>query len=165
MDIGQPVTHVSEKVCPVIHTYHVGAVDSKTKATLSPDQNTPGQSVISGENGSKISCSVKGSGGNFKFSGTLSAVTSEGDPISIQITNGVIGPDFMGTGDVSVYTPQLSAQFTSTMSCTFAVQNMQVKGGSLWAIFQCAQIETPPSGLCGILGPSSAIVFENCSGS
>ena len=165
LDIGQPVTHVDGKTCPVIHTYQVGAVDSKTKMIAPPSMYTPGQSLISGENGSSISCSVTGGGGNFKFSGTLHAITPEGDQISVAFANGVVGPDFTGTADVQVYTPQLSANFSSTASCAITVQNKQVKGGSIWATFACPSLATPPSGLCGIEQPASAFVFENCSGS
>ncbi|HWZ92033.1 MAG TPA: hypothetical protein VNW92_24380, partial [Polyangiaceae bacterium] len=75
---------------------------------------------------------------------------------------------FTGTADVAVYTPQLSANFASSMSCTLQILggagNEQIKGGSMWASFTCPQIEAPPSGLCGI-GTGSTIVFENCSGS
>jgi hypothetical protein len=162
--VGQPVVHVDQMTCPVTQTYQVGGVDSKTKATMAPTATNPGQSVISGEQGSTISCSVKGGGGNFSFSGTLHASTPQGDLISVSFANGVVGPDFTGTADVTVYTPQLSGTFQSTMPCAITVKNQQVKGGSIWATFSCPQIQSPPSGLCGIEG-SSAIVFENCSGS
>jgi hypothetical protein len=164
--LGQPIVHVDQMTCPVTaQTYQVGATDSKTKTVLAPTMSDPGQSVISGEGGSSISCSVTGGGGNFKFSGTLSAITPQGDKISIQFANGQVGSDFTGTADVSVYTPQLLAGFSGT-NCAISVQGQpkQVKGGSIWATFSCAQIASPPSGLCGI-SAASTIVFENCSGS
>lgn len=162
--VGQPVVHVDQMTCPITRTYQVGAIDSKTKAVLAPTAADPGQSVISGESGSTISCSVTGGGGNFKFSGTLHAITPQGDQISVSFTNGVVKPDFTGTADLSVYTPQLSGNFNSTKSCAITVRNQQVKGGSIWGTFACDQIASPPSGLCGI-DPNSAFVFENCSGS
>ena len=162
--LGAPVVHVDQMTCPTTQTYQVGATDSKTKAVLAPTASDPGQSVISGENGSTISCSVTGGGGNFKFSGALRAVTPLGDLVSVSFDKGVVGPDFTGTADVTVYTPQLSANFVSTMPCAITVQNQQIKGGSIWATFSCGQIAAPPSGLCGV-NSSSAIVFENCSGS
>jgi hypothetical protein len=166
--LGHTVNPVDQMSCPVTaQTYQIGATDSKTKAVQAPSASTPGQSVISGEGGSSISCSVSGGGGSYKFSGTLSAITPQGDKISIQFANGVVGSDFTGTADVSVYTPQLLAGFSSVgtnMSCAITVQNQQVKGGSIWATFSCPQIASPPSGLCGI-SAASAIVFENCSGS
>jgi hypothetical protein len=166
--VGQPVVHVDQKTCPVTQTYQVGALDSTTKMTLAPTTQTPGQSVISGENSSSISCSVTGSKGNFKFSGSLHAITPLGDQISLTFTNGIVGPDFTGTADVAVYTPQLSANFASSMSCTLQILggagNEQIKGGSMWASFACAQIVAAPSGLCGIAS-ASVIVFENCAGS
>jgi hypothetical protein len=163
--LGQPVVHVDQMTCPVSgQAYQIGATDSKTKAILAPTASDPGQSVISGESGSTISCSVRGGGGNFTFSGSLHAVTPQGDLVSVSFSNGTVGPDFTGTADVSVYTPQLSGTFSSTSSCAITVKNQQVKGGSIWATFSCGQIASPPSGLCGI-DASSAIVFENCSGS
>jgi hypothetical protein len=163
--LGQPVVYVDGKTCPITRTYQIGAIDSK-KNVLAPTASTPGQSVISGEGGSNISCSVSGGGGNYKFSGTLSAVTPQGDQISVQFGNGVVGSDFTGTADVSVYTPQAQgfSSVGTNMNCTIAVQNQQVASGHIWATFSCPQIASPPSGLCGI-APASTIVFENCSGS
>jgi hypothetical protein len=165
--LGHTVDAVTAMSCPVTaQTYQIGATDSKTKSVLAPTASTHGQSVISGEGGSSISCSVAAGGGGYRFSGTLSAVTAQGDKISVQFANGTVGSDFTGTADVSVYTPQLLAGFTSvgTMtSCAITVQNQQVKKGSIWATFTCPKIASPPSGLCGISG-ASAIVFENCSG-
>jgi hypothetical protein len=166
LDLGQPVVHVTQMQCPITKVYQIAAVDSKNNV-LAPSVSTPGQSVISGEGGSSISCSVTGGGGNYKFSGTLSAVTQQGDKVSVQFANGVVGPDYTGTADVSVFTTDLLQNFSSTntmMNCSIAVQNTQVKGGSIWATFSCPQIGFPPSGLCSI-GPGSAIVFQNCSGS
>jgi hypothetical protein len=167
LDVGAPVDHVDQMQCPVPgKVYQIAAVDSKNNV-LAPTSMTPGQSVISGEGGSSISCSVTGGGGNYKFSGTLSAVTRQGDKVSIQFSNGVVGSNYTGTADVSVFTTDLLQNFSSTnttMNCAITVQNQQVKGGSIWATFSCPQIAFPPSGLCAI-DASSAIVFENCSGS
>lgn len=162
LDLSQPVPTVDQMFCPITKVYQVGAKDSKTMATLAPTVQDPGESVISGENGSTISCSVTGGGGNFKFSGSLHASTPEGDLILVAFQNGVISGT-TGTADVSVYTPQLSSNFAGT-GCTINVQNNQVKGGSIWATFSCPQISAAPSGLCGI-SADSTIVFENCSGS
>ncbi len=163
LSVTQPVVHVDQMTCPVVHEYQVGANDPKTNKPAPPSSVDPGQSVISGQSGAKISCSVKGGGGTFTFSGTVSAVTTEGQAISVQFTNGTV-TNGAGTADVSVYTPDLSANFDSTASCTIQVLQNQVKGGSIWATFSCPSIASPPSGLCGI-GSNSTIVFENCDGS
>lgn len=162
LDLSQPTTTVSEMSCPITQLYQVGAKDPKTMAVLAPTMQDPGESVISGESGSTITCSVTGSGGNFNFSGSLHASTPQGDQILVAFQNGVISGT-TGTADVNVYTPQLSSNFSGT-GCTITVQNNQVKGGSIWATFSCPQISSPPSGLCGISGDST-IVFENCAGS
>ena len=172
LEIGQPLAPVNGKNCPVVKTYLVGAIDSNTKMVSAPTATSPGLSLISGENGSNISCSVKGGGGNFSFSASISATSADGNPISLTFTNGVVGPDFTGTADVAVYTPQLSANYASPadMPCTVQILKgandaYQIKPGSLWATFACPQVLTPPSGLCGILQAQSDVVLENCSGS
>jgi len=166
LQIGQPVPTVAGRNCPVTKTYLVGAFDSKTMMTLAPGNNPPktGQSLISGERGSVISCSVTGGGGNFRFSGSIQAISDSGGSVSASFSNGVIS-NLTGTADVTVYTPELSANLSSTTSCTFTVQNSQIKGGSMWASFACPDIESPPSYACGVLQAGSAVVFENCSGS
>ncbi|HTA88508.1 MAG TPA: hypothetical protein VK745_02995 [Polyangiaceae bacterium] len=162
LDLSQPTPTVSAMSCPITKLYQVGAKDPNTMAVLAPTMQSPGESVISGESGSTISCSVTGGGGNFSFSGSLHASTPQGDQILVSFQNGMISGT-TGTADVNVYTPQLSANFSGT-GCTITVQNNQVKGGSIWATFACPQIAYPPSGLCGI-SPDSTIVFENCVGS
>jgi hypothetical protein len=162
LEIGQPTVHVDQMSCPVTNSYLVAATDSKTKMIAAPTSSDPGDSIISGESGSSISCSVTGGGGTFNFSGSFLGYTPQGDKVSLSFSNGTV-TNFMGTADVNVYTPQLSQNFSGT-GCTITVENGQVKGGSIWAAFACAQISSPPSGLCGIAA-SSAFVFENCSGS
>ena len=170
LEIGQPLAPVNGKNCPVVKTYLVGAVDSTTKKVSAPTATSPGLSLISGQNGSKISCSITGGNGNFKFSGSIYATSDDGNSISLSFSNGVVGPDFTGTADVGVYTPQLSANYSSPadMPCTVqilkgALDAYQIKPGSMWATFACPQVATPPSGLCGILQAQSDFVFENCS--
>lgn len=169
LQIGQPNVQVNGMTCPIVKTYRVGAFDSKTMKVLAPTSTDPGQSLISGESGSTISCSVTGGGGNFRFSGSIHAATDEGDLISVSFANGVITGSSTGTADVGVYTPQLSANFNSTMPCTFTIfpgkDGQQIKGGSMWASFACPSISAPPSGLCGVLQSQSVVVLENCSGS
>src|SRR5262249_15684500 len=118
-----------------------------------------GESLISGQSGTKITCSVKSAGGgSYNFSGTLHALTPQGETVDLNFTNGKVGPDFMGTADLSVYTSRILAEYTSTMPCQITVLNQQVKGGSIWANFSCSQVAYPPSGLCGV-GLSSIVVF------
>ena len=150
--VGQPAVHVDQMNCPVTETYQVGAPQA-------PTATDPGQSVVSGDAGSSISCIVKGQG-TFSFSGSLHASTSMGDLISIAFSNGVVTPDFTGTADMSIFTPQLAGNFSSGTPCAIHVLDQQVKPGSMWATFACAQVLSPPSGLCGLTG---TIVFENCA--
>jgi hypothetical protein len=164
--IGSPVTPVDQMSCPVTQTYQVGAVDSKTKMVSAPTSTSTGESIISGESGATITCSVKGSNGTFAFSGSIHGITTQGSQVSLQFNGGTIGPDMTGTANVVVYTPELSSNFSSPTGtpCTVNILEGQIKGGSMWATFSCPQIASPPSGLCGI-SAQSAVVFENCAGS
>ena len=159
----------TQTLCPVGgKSYQVGA--KKKVGTVitvqAPNQITPGVSVIDGDSGTSVNCSVrKQADGSFKFSGSLSASTSENDPINVTISNGVINADKVnGTGEVSVFTPQLSGTLDSGATpCTFTVINSQVKGGSIWTNFECPSITAAPARECSVV--ASTIVFENCSGS
>ncbi|HEY4104828.1 MAG TPA: hypothetical protein VGM44_13095 [Polyangiaceae bacterium] len=174
MSISQAADPPPGMACPDSGTtYRVAATDSKTKMIAPPDMGTPGESVISGEAGSSISCSVTGSNGNFKFSGSLHGITPEGYSASVVFSNGQIGADFTGSADVSISTSRLAAQtYVNSVPCSIKVLPPpntssvppQIKGGSMWAEFSCPQLSYPPSGLCQI-GSTSVVVFENCSGS
>ena len=157
--------------CPIIggKSYQVGAKKKVGTVTMvqAPNTLTPGLSVIDGESGTSVSCSVKKtSAGTYAFSGSLHASTGENDPITVTIVNGTIAADqVMGSGEVSIFTPQLAGTFDSGATpCAFTVINKQVKGGSIWASFSCPSIAQPPSHACSVVN-SSVIVFENCSGS
>ena len=174
LSVSQAANPPSGMACPDSGTtYQVGAVDSKTKMVQAPSMSSPGQSVISGENNATISCSVTGSNGNFKFSGSLRGITPLGDTVSVVFANGQVGADFTGTADVSISTSKLAAQtYVDTMPCTVTVLPPpntssvppQIKGGSIWAEFACPQVANPPNNLCQV-GSASVVVFENCSGS
>jgi hypothetical protein len=164
--VGPPTMAVSAMSCPEGgHTYQVGAVDPKTMLDLAPTQNDPGQSVISGESGSSITCSVTGGKGNFNFSGSLHAATPHDGLITITFNGAINMMDTdgnpTGTASVSVFTPT-SGSLSGNAPCTVTVLQGQIKGGSMWASFTCDQVSSPPSSLCGVAG---YIVFENCSGS
>jgi hypothetical protein len=154
MNVEQPVPSVPQMSCPLIRGYQLGAPNS-------PTTSDPGESVISGQAASTISCSVTGNG-PYAFSGSVHGTTSTGDPISVAFSNGTLGRNDSGTGGVSVYTPQLLAIFTSSSACAIAVLDQQVKPGSIWATFDCPEVASPPSGLCRLQG---TVVLENCDGS
>lgn len=138
--------------------------------TPAPSAADPGQSVIDGEGGTAISCSVRGTG-PFTFSGSLHATSSDAarDPITVTFSGGTVNADkATGTVSVSVFTPQLEANFSSgSTPCTVEVINRQVKAGSIWANFSCPSLSSPPSGVCtsGVAPSVSTLVFENCDGS
>ena len=142
----------------------------KHKIALFPSDTDPGKSVVDGESGTTVSCSVRGKG-PFTFSGSLHATSNDAmqDLITVTFSNGVVNSDkATGTVDVGVFTPQLDATFTSgSMPCTLKVINQQVKGGSIWADFSCPSLTAPPSGVCssGVTPSVSTVVFENCDGS
>ncbi|MEO7036000.1 MAG: hypothetical protein ABI335_19445 [Polyangiaceae bacterium] len=165
-----PMENVTQMSCPVGagKNYQVGAKTTMGTVTTvhAPNDSDHGLSVIDGDSGTSVSCSVrKQADGSFAVSGSLSAASGEGDPITVTLINVVINSDLVnGTGEVSVFTPQLATTFDSgSTPCTFNVINKNVKGGSIWMDFACPAIAKPPSSLCSIM--RSTIVFENCSGS
>ncbi len=167
--VHPPSPSVNQTTCPVPGTtYQVGAPDLKqcpNSPTGAPTASCPGGSIISGENGSTISCSVKGSGGSFNFSGSLIAVTAQGQKVDLEFSSGVVTADGTpGPVSISILTPELQGTGgLSTAACTASVLQTQVKGGSIWASFNCPQIgASEKQYLCGADG---VIVFENCSGS
>lgn len=165
--VDQPVTHVDGRACPAPGiTYQIAATDSKTKMLAAPSSTTPGESLISGEKGTNISCSVKKSSNGFAFSGSIHGNSSPaGSIVDLTMQGGTVdGTSLTGTVNVSIYTPDLSSQFVSSMPCSVTVLQNQIKGGSMWANFSCPTVTADPSGACGI-GSFSTIVFENCDGS
>jgi hypothetical protein len=167
LSVGQPVVHVDGRACPAPGiTYQIAATDSKTKMVAAPSSITPGESLISGEQGSKISCSVKKSSSGFAFSGSIHGNSQpSGSVVDLQMQAGTIdATSLSGTVNVTVYTPELSGNFASVAPCTVNVLQSQIKGGSMWASFSCPTVQYDPSGACGI-SSFSTVVFENCDGS
>jgi hypothetical protein len=153
VSVAPPAVAVAQMSCPANSTRELGSP--------APTPSDPGQSVISGVNGSLITCSVTGKG-PYSFSGSIQFATASGAPIEINFANGSVGADFTGTADINVFTPELSTNYNSTAPCAITVENQQVKGGAMWAAFNCPQIASPPSGLCQLTG---TVVLENCDGS
>ncbi len=151
--------NVNAMSCPfTAKTYLIGSP--------APTSFEPGESVVDGDHGAAVSCSVQGSG-PYTFSGSLAAATSEGQPITVTLTGGTVDADkATGTVGVSIYTPDLASAFDSGATpCTVQANNKQVKPGqpgSIWVDFECPTIAAPPSNLCGI--GKSTIVFQNCNG-
>jgi hypothetical protein len=124
--------------------------------------------VIDGTGNSSVSCSVQGNG-PYTFSGSISAASTAGQPITVTLTGGTVDASTgAGTVNVSVFTPDLAASFNNgSTPCTATVLTnpLQVKPGnpgSILVTFACPAIASPPSGLCGI--STSTILFQNCNG-
>ena len=145
--------------------YAIGAKKKTGVGVDAPNDVTFGTSVIDGDHGASVSCSVKGQAdGTFKFSGSLHSFSGDGNLVTVTITNGTINADKTnGTGQVGVFTTQLVGTYDSgAMPCTFTVLNGQVKGGAIWADFTCPSI-SETGRACSI--SKSTIVFGNCAGS
>ncbi|MEI9948621.1 MAG: hypothetical protein WDO74_06450 [Pseudomonadota bacterium] len=161
MSIQRPVTGTTN--CPVTgKTYVVGHPDAPTPPMDAGDRFVDGE-------GATIKCSVKASSSGFAFSGTITAPSSEKDPVTVSFTNGAISADKVnGTATVYVYTKEVQG-FTSTAPCTVTVVSTNVKPGSLWATFSCPSIKDPTMPQECSIGPVgqtiSNFVFENCDGS
>jgi hypothetical protein len=158
LQIGGP-----SSTCPVPgQIYQVGKP--------APSDTDPGESVIDGQSGTAVSCSVRGTG-PYTFSASLHATSTDeqADPITVTFSNGTVNADkTTGTVSVGVFTPQLEGNFTSASTpCTVTVINQQVKGGSMWANFSCPSLTSPPSSECssGVAPSVSTLVLENCDGS
>ena len=156
---------VNEMSCPLTaKLYQV--YDTGTAGFTAPSSSNPGNSVVDGDSGASVSCSVQGSG-PFTFSGSLTGNTSEHQKITVTLSNGTVDANkSTGTVNVNVYTPDLLAAFSNgSTPCTVTVNNKQLnagKPGSIWLNFSCPTIAYPPSSLCGI--DTSTIVFQNCNG-
>ena len=157
--------NVSGMSCPITaKVYQV--YDKGTPDATATSSSETGATVVDGDKGSSISCSVQGTG-PFTFSGSLAAVTTESEPITVTFTNGTVDANkSTGTVDVAVYTPDLLATYSNgSTPCSVTANYMQVrpgKPGSIWVNFSCPTISNPPSHLCGI--DTSTIVLENCNG-
>ena len=161
LSIRKPSKPSTGTTCPVPgKTYEVSG-------KAAPTTNKPGDSLIDGESGASISCSVHGNG-PYKFSGSFQGATNDTNkyPITVTFSDGVVAADKLtGTATVSVRAPDLADTFASkTSACTVNVIGQQVKGGSIWARFSCDAISAPPQQECEV-GSGSVIVFENCDGS
>ena len=161
LSVQKPSKPTAGTTCPLPGTtYQIGAPNP-------PSTINPGDSVIDGDKGAEVNCSVHGSG-PFTFSGTLHGSTNDVNkyPITVTFSDGNVGADkTTGTVSVSVFTPQLAGTFSSAPSaCTVNVIGKQIKGGSIWATVSCAAVSASPAQECEI-GTSSVIVFENCDGS
>jgi hypothetical protein len=122
-----------------------------------PTISNPGVRILDGEDKSKISCAVKGSG-TFSVSGSIQYGST-----SFTILGGSVTAGASGTGQVSVYTAETgSLSSASGTPCTFDVTggSLQIKPGSMWAEFNCPTLETTPAVACAASG---VVILENCT--
>ena len=160
LSVGRPTTKVELTECP-----EAGRTYELYEGQTAPSPVSPGSSLISGENGAQISCSVRNNGSTFAFSGSIAGLTVDSAhyPIEVTFTQGTVDADRTnGSVVVAVLTPVLASTFSSSGPCSVTVVNRQIKNGSLFAVFSCPAITSPPSGLCAV--NQSVIVFENCEG-
>jgi len=130
-----------------------------------PNTVSPGDRLVDGEQGASITCSVRGAGSSYTFSGAIRGATGQGDLVDLEMTDGSITGQ-TGSVTLSVNTPQLASRFTSTAGgCTVTVIGDNVKSGSVWASVACSAITDPstPGVTCSV-GSVSTFVFENCDG-
>jgi hypothetical protein len=163
LSVQRPTVNVNNMTCPDSGTLYEVARDASSRASLT----SFGQSVIDGNNGAKVSCSVRTSGAGYVFSGSFTGTTLDvpNYPITVTFNGGVIGDDKVtGTASITVLTPKLGGTFSSDMACPIKVLGGAIKPGSMWAEFSCPTISLALSGVCTV-GTDSVIVFENCDGS
>ncbi len=156
--IVQPTT-TPAKSCPVSgKTYVVGNPSG-------PNSGSPGDRLVDGMGGAKITCSVTGSG-PYTVYASIRGQSSENEVVMLTIANGVVNADKQtGSAAIAVYTPQLAGTFGAN-ECTLSVVDQNVKPGALWATVSCPTISDPslPGSACSV-GPTTTFVLENCDGS
>lgn len=146
------------KSCPtsVSFTYDVPKIlDSKPLEAL--DQDTYLHKTIDGEGNASVSCKVTGS----SFSGRI---VLGGRALSI--ADGTLGADKKGTARITVTNSESLSTSLISPSANCAVDaagtssnKFQVKGGSMWASFNCPSVEAAPNEYCTASG---VFVLENC---
>jgi hypothetical protein len=150
---------IAGKSCPVTTVTKTVPDRDPTSVFEGPTATDPGVRVIDGEDGSKISCTVKEGSGTFSVSGSIQYAST-----SFTLLGGSVPEGGMGTANISVYAPEIGTSISSPSGspCTLRVPpgtNFQVKSGSIWAEFACPSLETTPSTACSANG---IVVFENC---
>jgi hypothetical protein len=149
------------KSCPTsAYTYDVPNV-LETDPAKQLDEDNYTHKTIDGENGSSVSCSIKGSS-TFNFSGKISRADR-----GLSISDGTIGADKKGTARITVIksgNPGFPTMISPMANCTIDAakadgNKYQIKAGSMWARFVCPSVESPPSDSCAADG---FFVLENC---
>ena len=151
------------KSCPVTTlTYDVPTVDPMLIPPETLDQDTYLHKLIDGQDGSTVRCAVTG-GSTFTFSGRISLGGR-----ALDISDGTLGADSKGTARITVTKsdqPGFSHSLSSTSAnCVVnaakaADNNFQVRKGSMWASFNCSDVEAAPADACKASG---FFVLENC---
>lgn len=147
---------VPGKLCPVAAlTTGIPKADGPNML----DADTYVSHIVDGEGMAAMSCKVSGNL-RFAFEGSLRL-----GAVALEIQNGVLGDDRLGTADVTLRDAQhFSGALASAAPCTIdatngAGQNFQVAAGSMWARFDCPSVEQVPSDSCAATG---VFVLENC---
>jgi hypothetical protein len=116
----------------------------------SPTAQVAGSTIIDGESGSRINCSVK-AGDVFSVSGSVRAGN-----LTFDVVDGQVPSSGTGKGTISVYTPE--TYDLQDTACD--IVGIDVKAGAIWASFNCQNLAKPPSTVCGAKG---FFVFQNCT--
>ena len=147
---------IAGKMCPV------ATLTSSIPKSDGPnmlDSDTYVNHIVDGEGAAAVSCKVSGNL-RFSFEGTLRLGS-----VSLEIQNGTLGDDRLGSADIAVRDAQnFAGALASPTPCsidamTGAGQYFQVKAGSMWAAFDCPSVEQAPSDFCAASG---VFVLENC---
>jgi hypothetical protein len=121
-----------------------------------------GTRAYNGDGGLQVSCTVKASGNGTFF--TQASVSSSDPRVSINIQNGSIDANGMGTAVIGLTARALPADVLSpnTTPCSLTVIEPiadHVKAGAIWMRFNCPTLVSPPMYSCNASGE---IVLENC---
>ncbi len=123
-----------------------------------PDATSSGDTLVDGDDGADVRCTVTGSG-SYSFSGSVKQGRQ-----SFGVT-GEVTPGGTGTGTANMFDSVMAISLASPadVPCTFYVNqgSLTVESGAIWAGFSCPKFSN--SGQTGIWCQASGFfVFKSC---
>jgi hypothetical protein len=121
--------------------------------------------LVDGQGDASVSCSVKGAGATFAFTGSLRGPAAEATVVQIRFSGAVtdgMTSYLSGSAYTGTEVDELSTGTDMGSMCAVNIIQHQVKNGAIWANFNCPHMDATPSAECAVTGE---FVFQNCDGS
>ena len=146
--------------CPT-SSFTAGIPDTSLMPTDTLSDTSYTQKVVDGEGGVAFSCRVASENG-WEFAGEIVLGGR-----SFRISEGQLPAQGDGSASIRITDAlRLEGSMASSEPCvvqamsTSGTGNLQIKAGSMWASFDCAAVEAPPTSSCAAAG---YFVLENCA--